>query len=264
MDDRRRALRRQMLGQPLDQIVHRRDRFGLRGAVLPAPARDLPPHVIARPAEIAKPDRRIIDLVQIGDDPVHRIKHRGAFRGARDLRQALVPEDAPVQMLHDIEGAADDRVVLAQRVDPRHRHRRLGQRAHDAELAVDRMRARQQGPRRFPPQHVLSRRGAQSVGRVRLPAGKALGADRPAEPRDMAPEPRLQPLNRKITRGVHAAILRDPCNIVPAVPPHRRPGEGRDPPFNISGAEKWVPAFAGTTDGWIDASFDCSLRSRSG
>jgi hypothetical protein len=28
----------------------------------------------------------------------------------------------------------------------------------------------------------------------------------------------------------------------------RRPGESRDPPFSVSGADKWVPAFAGTPE----------------
>ena len=63
--------------------------------------------------------------------------------GLGDLRQALVPEDAAVEKFHHIKGAADHRIVLAQRVDARHRHRRAGERPHDAELAIDRMGARQ-------------------------------------------------------------------------------------------------------------------------
>src|SRR5437763_1732461 len=31
------------------------------------------------------------------------------------------------------------------------------------------------------------------------------------------------------------------------IPTTRRPGESRDPPFNVAGVDKWVPAFAGTT-----------------
>ena len=27
----------------------------------------------------------------------------------------------------------------------------------------------------------------------------------------------------------------------------RHPGEGRDPPVNVLGAEQWIPAFAGMT-----------------
>ena len=41
VDDARRAFRRQVARQPLDQPVHCRLGLGLRGLVLPAPARDL-------------------------------------------------------------------------------------------------------------------------------------------------------------------------------------------------------------------------------
>src|SRR4029077_8543559 len=32
-------------------------------------------------------------------------------------------------------------------------------------------------------------------------------------------------------------------------PPIRHPGEGRDPPCNLSYADEWIPAFAGMTNG---------------
>ncbi len=93
-------------------------------------------------------------------------EHRAALGRAGDLRQALVPEDAPVEKFHDIKGAADHRIVLAQRMDARHRHVRPGERPHDAELAIDGMGARQQRPGRLAPQHVLARtqRRADSSG----------------------------------------------------------------------------------------------------
>ena len=83
VDDRRRALRRHVRRQPVDQPVHRRDRLGLRGAVLPAPARDLAAHVVAGTAEIAEPDRLVIDRVQGGDDRVHRIRTSRRARPGR-------------------------------------------------------------------------------------------------------------------------------------------------------------------------------------
>ena len=141
MDDRRRRLGRQVLRQPIDQAVHRRDRLGLGGAVLPAPTRDLAAHVIAGPTKIAETDGFVIDDVQCGDDRVHRVEHRRPL-ARRHPGQPLVPEDAAVEMLHHIEGAADHAVVLAQRIDLRHRHLAAAQRPHHPELAVDRMRAR--------------------------------------------------------------------------------------------------------------------------
>jgi hypothetical protein len=109
---------------------------------LPAPTGDLSRHVIAGPAKIAETDGFVIDDVQCGDDRVHRVEHRRP-RDRRYAGQPLVPEDAAVEMLHDVKRAADHRVVLAQRIDARHGNRRVGEGADDPELAVDRMRARQ-------------------------------------------------------------------------------------------------------------------------
>jgi hypothetical protein len=119
--------------------------------------------------------------MQIGDDMVHRQEHRPPLV-AVEAGQPLVPEDAAVEMLHHVESAADDAVVLAQRMDSRHRHRGLRQCAHDAKLAIDGMRARQQRARRLAAQHVVARAGAQTVGRVRLTAGETLGDQRAAKP----------------------------------------------------------------------------------
>ena len=61
MDDGGARIRRAGAGQPGDELVHLGDRLGLRGAVLLAPALDLPRHIALRLAEIGKarvlPDR---------------------------------------------------------------------------------------------------------------------------------------------------------------------------------------------------------------
>ena len=90
----------------------------------------------------------------------------------------LLPEDTAVEKLHHVKGAADDAVVVAQGVDARHRHRGRFERAQDTELAVDRVGARQERPGRLAPQHVKAGAGLQLVGRVRLPAGEAVGGDK--------------------------------------------------------------------------------------
>ena len=54
VNDRRAFVRRNVMRQPIDQAIHRIDRLGLRGLVLPAPAIDLPREVVARLAEVAQ------------------------------------------------------------------------------------------------------------------------------------------------------------------------------------------------------------------
>jgi hypothetical protein len=112
VDDARLALGRQMARQPFDEPVHCRLLLGLRGLVLAAPAPDLARQIVPRAAELGESHRDVIDGMQRGDDGVHRLKHRPALGGG-EPRQARIPEDAAVEKLHDVKGAADDRVVFA-------------------------------------------------------------------------------------------------------------------------------------------------------
>src|SRR5439155_14862311 len=70
--------------------------------------------------------------------------------------------------------------------------------AQDAELAVDRVRARQERPGRLPPQHVEAGGGIELVGRVRLPAAEAFGGKRTPEPLDMVAQPSIEPVEREV------------------------------------------------------------------
>src|SRR6266481_2169790 len=112
-------------------------------ALLFAPALDLARHVVARATELGEPNGYLVDRVQRRDDGIHRIEYRLAFGGSEPW-QALVPENAAIEKFHEIEGAANDRIVFAQRVYAWHRDRCVGQRAHDPVFPVDSMGARQQ------------------------------------------------------------------------------------------------------------------------
>src|SRR5262245_51618894 len=90
VDHARLILRRNVLRQPLDELLHRLDLFGLRGAVLLRPATDLPLEVVAGLAIVVQTDGVVVDLVQRGDHAVHLFVDRGAL-GATHPRQGLVP-----------------------------------------------------------------------------------------------------------------------------------------------------------------------------
>lgn len=101
--------------------------------------------------------------------------HFGSILNAH-AGQTGVLEDAAVEELHDVEGGADDAVILAQAVGPRHRHVGMArQRGKDAILAVDLVRRLgQQLARRLLAQHEprARRHRGKQVGRVGLAVAK--------------------------------------------------------------------------------------------
>ena len=116
------------------------------------------------------------------DDAVHLVVDRGASGGV-ERRQRLVPEDAPGDELHHVEGAADDAFVFTQDVHAGHRYGRAGEAAHHRELAIDRMRRRQQLGRRpgLGAHDVSACRRQQLIGRIRLAALELLDGERAGE-----------------------------------------------------------------------------------
>ena len=76
----------------------------------------------------------------------------------------------PGHVAHQIEHAADDRIVRAQVQRLRDRYRAAAQGVQHAELTVDGMCRSEQLARRFAPQHVAARRRLDQVGRIGLPA----------------------------------------------------------------------------------------------
>ncbi len=105
--------------------------------------------------------------MQRGDHAVHLVVVGGAF-ACIHARQLGIPENAAVDTVHHVEGRADHRWVLAQRMSVRHRHLGGGQRLDDAELALHRMRRRQQRAGRLAPHHISMPAGDEQKGRVAL------------------------------------------------------------------------------------------------
>jgi hypothetical protein len=120
--------------------------------------------------------------VQPRNDAVHLVVDVSAL-GDRQAGQRLLPEDAALDVLHEVEGAADHALVLHQQEGPWHRDALGGERPHDVELAFDCMRGRQQLGRRprLAAHHIARRRGGQQVGRVGLAALELLRRQRSAE-----------------------------------------------------------------------------------
>jgi len=191
--DARLLARRDVLRQPGDEVVHRLDLLGLGGPVLLGPAPDLTREIVARLAVVGQADGGVVHLVKRRDDAVHLVVDRRAL-GGRHARQRLVPEHAPLDVLHDVEGAADDALVLAQREHPRHRDAGAVQRLHDAVFALDCVRRGQQlrrGCGLGAHDVVLAARGEAERG-IGLPALELLDGERAGEPLDVAAQEGFQ------------------------------------------------------------------------
>ena len=134
-----------------------------------APGGDLAVVEARRLAKGLEPDGARVDAVQLGEG-ADGVGPDGAAVVGQHVRDHGVLEDAAVEELHDVEGRADDGVVLAQAVGLGHRHVRLGQGVDDAVLALDLVgRLGDEASRRLLAQHVaLAVRRCQLVRRVGL------------------------------------------------------------------------------------------------
>src|SRR5262249_41350864 len=170
VDDGRAGLRRDVLRQPGNEVVHRLHRLGLRSLVLLAPACDLAVDVVSRLAERLQSYLFEANGMKTSNDAVELVPDCAAL-GFRHPRKRLVPQHAAVDEIHDVERRADDRLVLAQDVRPRHREPGRMQRLDDAELAVHRVRRGQKLARRLSPQHEAAAvGGGDQVSGIRLAA----------------------------------------------------------------------------------------------
>ena len=179
--------RRDVRRQPLDQAVHRLDRLGDRGQVLLGPAADLALEVVARLAVVGQADAAPTSTrVQRGDHAVHLVVDRA--RGRPVERRAATGPTARGRRRTPSRRRRGRSPLSSSHssVHLRHRHAGAGQRAHHRELALDRVRRRQQLGRRagLGAHHVGARRRDQLVGRVRLAALELL--DRAAARRSPA------------------------------------------------------------------------------
>ena len=156
-------------GQERDQALHRIHRFGFGQLVLLGPAFDLAAEVVARLAIVRQSGRIDIDRVQARQRIDHCVIGRAAIvRGVVGHR--AVPDGAPVDHAHHVEPAADHAVIGAQAILRGNRPPGLLQRSLDLVFAVNRMGRGQQRTKRLAPQHVVSARRLDLVGRVGLAA----------------------------------------------------------------------------------------------
>jgi hypothetical protein len=167
MDQRNAAVIGRHTGlEPFDQPIHVGDGFRLGGPVLAGPARELALEIVAGLAEIAEADGANIDIVQGGKRGIHGIVDRRPLVIAGSVRQRRIPEDAAIEIFHDIEHAADRGFLAREMQHARHWHSRAGQRTHHPEFAVDLMRGFQQLSRRLGAKHIAAAGSGQEVGRI--------------------------------------------------------------------------------------------------
>src|SRR5262245_21968620 len=100
---------------------------------------------------------------------VHGVVNRRAL-GGLGIRHVRLPDDAALDVVHEIEGRAGDARVVA--VEQRRGDRKFlrMERADHAELAVDRVRGRKQLTGRLAAQHITAGGRLEKISGIGLPA----------------------------------------------------------------------------------------------
>src|SRR5258705_9755193 len=132
-----------MARQPCDQTIHILEPFDRRGTILPAPALDLTRDIVLDTTEISEAKRRWIEAVQPRQRRVDRVIDGGPHDRS-PIRNIRFPENAALDVVHQVERRADDTRVIAIVERPRDRKAPRGKRRDDTEFAIDRMGRRQQ------------------------------------------------------------------------------------------------------------------------
>ena len=159
------------MGQPGNQLVHFWNGLRDGSLVLLAPTGDLALKIVTRPAVTGQSLGRKIDQMQGRNDAVHLGINSFAL-GRLHARQGLIPKNAPGNEFHDVEGAANHRLVFAKNQHLGYRYGGSRQAAHNGVFALNGVCRRQQFGHRsgFGPHHVAARWGDELVGWVALPA----------------------------------------------------------------------------------------------
>jgi hypothetical protein len=96
-------------------------------------------------------------------------------------RHVRLPDHATLDVGHEIERRAGDGRIVAIKHRRGHGKASCVERAGHAELAVDRVRGREQLARRLAPQHVAARGRLEKIGGIGLAALELAHAERPRE-----------------------------------------------------------------------------------
>ena len=164
-----------MFWQPLDQRVHFWNCLGDGRLVLLAPARYLSLEVIAGATVSCQTLAGKVDQMQSRDDAVHFFINRPTLRRLHSW-QRLVPKNASFDEFHDVEGAADHRLIFTKAQHLRYRNLGAGQSSHDGKFSLYRVSGWEQfcdWPR-FGTHHVAALRRDELVRWVALPTFKGL------------------------------------------------------------------------------------------
>ena len=129
--------------------------------------------------------------MQLGEALVHGVIDRSPILSL-EFRKRRVPEDAPVDEGHQIEGGSDHSLVFAERKHARGWISHPFQRFQHAKLAFDHMRALQELARRLAAQHVAPARSLDEIGRVRLAGVEFLCRARGPIALDVGAEPGVE------------------------------------------------------------------------
>jgi hypothetical protein len=123
-----------------------------------------------RPAEVGQADRGRVERVQVGEC-VHQTQHQRMHgRWTERLQLGDIAVDRAVDILHQVEGSADDVRVGAEQHRLGSGEASLGQRVEDLVLAGHIVRGRQHVAERRPAQHPTVRAVGDRVREVGPPA----------------------------------------------------------------------------------------------
>ena len=156
MHERHRALGLDVVPEPPDDALHRASRVAVEGEMRALrPTRDLAREESVRATEHVEPDRGGFDAMQVGEH-LHEIRRdpRRLIGSAGERRRKLRPDRDARTILHEEEGGAQDRGVLAQVERARRERKRPPQLREHPMLAHHVVRPGRQRPRRRPTQHA--------------------------------------------------------------------------------------------------------------
>ena len=137
---------------------------------LASPPSDLPLEEAVRAPEVGEPDRGRVDPVQRGEGVDHPLAHDPGALRAEGGQLAGRAVGAARNVGHDVEGCADDGLVLAQGVRRGDRDVRARERGHDPVLARHVVGGREDVPERGPTDDPGPRTVTDAVREVRLAA----------------------------------------------------------------------------------------------
>ncbi|MNT19573.1 hypothetical protein D3C72_1548360 [compost metagenome] len=131
----------------------------------------------------------------------------GTPLGALHTRQRLVHHYPAIEVLHQVERAANHGQVFAVQVHGGDGHITALERAHDAKLAVDGVRLGLDVPGRLHPQHVAVCTGGDQESRIGLATGKPGGSKRCLVDQPARVEQPGQRVPIAVSRIVHWTVL---------------------------------------------------------